>query len=327
MFATKSKLSYLEKIGKENTRFYIEQTAFDISSAYYQLLNEITLRNFLIEAQEYSRARLELIKLKLQVGNSNNFELQNAQFDFNSDSISIVQQNLKVKQLYLQINRIINQFDDFEFNPTDKIEISTSVDREFIQNQALKNNIQINIEKIKQLVNSQEVEILKGNFYPDLSALANYSFQDQQNTVSIYKSNRSYGLNYGIRFSFNLYNGEQDAINVQNAKIDLENSSIQIKDKELELKNLVAKSYNIYKSLLEILELQKQNSELAANSVEIAKKQLEVGSINSFDFRQIQLNYLSSNIKKFDTEYQVKIQEIELLDWEEFYSLQLCGKI
>jgi len=171
MFATKSKLSYLEKIGKENTRFYIEQTAFDISSAYYQLLNEITLRNFLIEAQEYSRARLELIKLKLQVGNSNNFELQNAQFDFNSDSISIVQQNLKVKQLYLQINRIINQFDDFEFNPTDKIEISTSVDREFIQNQALKNNIQINIEKIKQLVNSQEVEILKGNFYPDLSAL------------------------------------------------------------------------------------------------------------------------------------------------------------
>lgn len=313
MFATKSKLHYLEKLGKENTRFFIEQTTYDIASAYYQLIIEIEKLTVLNESVKYSEDRLNLIKEKIKIGSSNNFELKNAQFDLNQDSILIIQQKEIIKQLILDINKVLIKSENYEFAPSEKITLNKDISKEFIVNQALENNSSLSSDKIRNLITNQDVAINESSFYPTIGAFASYNFQDQTNTVSIYRSNRSYGINYGLKFSFNLYNGNQDATNYQNAKIDLENSELQIKDKENEIKNLVEKSYSTYTSSAEVYKLTKNNADLSKETLEIAKKQLEVGSINSFDFRQVQLDFINSNLIANESELQIKLKELELL--------------
>jgi outer membrane protein TolC len=313
MYATKSKLNYLEQIGQVNTRYFIEETVFDIANAYYQLIKEVEKLGFLTESIKYSKNRLVLFQEKLRIGNANTFDVQTAEYDFNQDSIQILMQNEIINQLISELKRIIVRTEVSEITPAENIILLSDIKQEDIVNQALKNNTLLSLSKIRNLIVNQDVEINKSNFYPDLTAYAAYNFQDQTNTVSIYRANRSYGLNYGLRFSLNLFNGSQDAVNLQNSKIESENNELLIQDKEFELKNLIEKTYNGYKLYRELSKLEKRNSELSAQSVEIAKKQLETGAINSFDFRQIQLNYLNSNLKSFETEYAIKIKELELL--------------
>jgi outer membrane protein TolC len=313
MFATKSKLNYLEQIGQANTRFFIEETIFDIASAYYQLIKEIEKLSFLEESIKFSKDRLILFQEKLRIGNANSFDMQTAEFDFNQDSILILIQKELIKQLNFEINSKIIKQNDKEIIPTEKIQNQIKLVKENVVNQAFKNNTSLSLSKIRNLIANQDIAINKSLFYPDLTAFAGYNFQDQTNTVSIYRSNRSYGLNYGLRFSLNLYNGNQDEVNLQNSKIEAENTELLILEKEFEIRNLIDKSFLNYQTLSEINQLEKRNSELASNSVEIAKKQLETGAINSFDFRQIQLNYMNSTLKSFETEYAIKIKELELL--------------
>jgi outer membrane protein TolC len=313
MFATKSKLNYLEQIGQANTRFFIEETIFDIASAYYQLIKEIEKLSFLEESIKFSKDRLILFQEKLRIGNANSFDMQTAEYDFNQDSILILIQKELIKQLNFEINSKIIKQNDKEIIPTEKIQNQIKLVKENVVNQAFKNNTSLSLSKIRNLIANQDIAINKSLFYPDLTAFAGYNFQDQTNTVSIYRSNRSYGLNYGLRFSLNLYNGNQDEVNLQNSKIEAENTELLILEKEFEIRNLIDKSFLNYQTLSEINQLEKRNSELASNSVEIAKKQLETGAINSFDFRQIQLNYMNSTLKSFETEYAIKIKELELL--------------
>jgi outer membrane protein TolC len=239
--------------------------------------------------------------------------MQTAEFDFNQDSILILIQKELIKQLNFEINSKIIKQNDKEIIPTEKIQNQIKLVKENVVNQAFKNNTSLSLSKIRNLIANQDIAINKSLFYPDLTAFAGYNFQDQTNTVSIYRSNRSYGLNYGLRFSLNLYNGNQDEVNLQNSKIEAENTELLILEKEFEIRNLIDKSFLNYQTLSEINQLEKRNSELASNSVEIAKKQLETGAINSFDFRQIQLNYMNSTLKSFETEYAIKIKELELL--------------
>ncbi|OGU59148.1 MAG: hypothetical protein A2X64_07085 [Ignavibacteria bacterium GWF2_33_9] len=312
MFASKDKLDLLEKLGKLNTRYYIEQTVLDIASAYFQLIYEINLQKLLEQTIINSRITRDLIQTKVKIGNSSNFELQKADYDINLDSIAILNEKQKIQNLKIEINKILNRDPYFNFEPLDLLEINDSIVLDRIKQNCMKNNLSLNMEQIKKMSSEKDFEIQKSNLYPTFTAYSSYSYQNQDNTVSIYRSNNSQGLSYGLRFNFNLFNGTRDVIAIQNTKIDIENSEFIIKEKENELISQLYGIYGNYSNNIDILILLKQNSSIAFDNLELAQKQFELGMMTLLDLRDIQLNYLQSNISLLQTEYLTKLNEIEL---------------
>lgn len=115
-----------------------------------------------------------------------------------------------------------------------------------------------------------------------------------------------------MTFSFILYNGEKTTIAYQNAKIDAENAEFSISDKKNQLSKTLDDLFSQYVSLKKIYEILKSNVKLSANSLNIAEQKLLEGSINGFDFRQVQLNYLNAQNAVTNITYAIKINELEL---------------
>lgn len=115
-----------------------------------------------------------------------------------------------------------------------------------------------------------------------------------------------------MTFSFILYNGEKTTIAYQNAKIDAENAEFSISDKKNQLSKTLDDLFSQYVALKKIYEILKSNVKLSANSLNIAEQKLLEGSINGFDFRQVQLNYLNAQNAVTNITYAIKINELEL---------------
>lgn len=312
MFAMKNKLGYLENLGAINTRYYIEETIFSLALAYFQLVKENDKLKILQETKKFSKDRLDLEKKKFEIGKTSILEQQQAEYDFNQDSISYLQQVITIKSLVSQINTAINSETNSYFYPMDSLAFDGKLDLQALQKLTFDKNLDLSMDKIKKLITQEEINIIKSSFYPQLDVFASYNYQSQNNNASIYKSNQLNGVTYGLTFSFNLYNGEKTTIAYQNAKIDAENAEFSISDKKNQLSKTLDDLFSQYVALKKIYEILKSNVKLSANSLNIAEQKLLEGSINGFDFRQVQLNYLNAQNAVTNITYAIKINELEL---------------
>lgn len=312
MFANKNKLGYLEQLGKANTKYYIEQTIADLAQAYFQYIKESFKLKLYFQSLDVSRNRLELEKTKFNLGNTSIFTVQQAELDFNNDSTLVIEQEILLNQLKISINKIINRQLDTDFLPSLDFDLKQVSSLEELKNSTFKNNVQLNQQQIAQLISNENVKIQESTFYPILSLFSSYNYSNQNSAAGLLKVNNSHGISYGLNIRFNLFNADKDQTSLQNLKIDEKTSEIQTKQVKQNVESVLLQTYEQYQSYKKELVLQQHNVELAQNTLEIAKKQYELGTINGFDFRQVQLDFLTVGNKLNDLYFAIKSLEINL---------------
>ncbi|MCB0637470.1 MAG: TolC family protein [Lewinella sp.] len=313
MFARKDRLEQLVELSRADTRFFMEQTVADLATAYYQLQQEAELLDAFRESLEVSRARLDFAERARAIGTGTELDIQLARVDFNTDSSLVINQESRLLEFTLTINRLINRELTATVNPTDSIRLHTAFDLPALIASAKTNNTALSQQQLAELIALSESEMAEGALYPQVELYGRYDFSRQKNEIGFLQSSRSFGPEYGIRVRFNLFTGRQEQIARENAIIAATTEQLRSRDLDQEIETALHTAYLRWENRRRQAVLEEESMAAAAKALEIARGQYELGALTNIEFRVIQLNVVNAKTRFLQAQYQAKYREIELL--------------
>jgi outer membrane protein TolC len=191
----------------------------------------------------------------------------------------------------------------------------------FVEDYELNNVSLLQIEKNLE-ISLYDQKISRTGYLPTIDLIGSYGWNRNVSPESpffpgsIQTSDR---LAAGISLNWNLFDGGQTSVRIQNAKINYENQEIQKKQIQLGVNRDIQNALNTYKTRLYIYNLQQQNVKTNQNNFNRTQNQFELGQVTSLEFRQAQLN-LQNALNSYNlAKYDAKLAELQLL--------QLTGQI
>ena len=177
---------------------------------------------------------------------------------------------------------------------------------------------------INQEILKRDIAVAKSATYPSINlnllGSKNWQGQDLSDAVFVNGTNGESGissstanLSANLTLAFTLFNGGRIENQIKSARIQEKISQLQIRDLELSLKNSLISNfdtYNLRKSLLNIAE---DNVETAQLNLQLGADRYKNGSINSFDYRDLQVTYLQTALNYYQSIFNLLETEIELM--------------
>jgi len=313
MFAMRDQLGLLAEQSRIDSRYYIEQTVADVTTAYYQLLKEHMLLDNYLETLAVSRFRYRLEEKKKNIGSSTALLYNQAKADYFADSSLVVQQQSIIRNIEIQINQLTNDTLDRPLNLGEPAIAFTPLDaREVLVKTAIESNRNLKRAFLDEMIAETNVRIQQAARYPQVDLFANYSYSKQVNEVGFIRSNRNVGPGVGISVRLNLYNGGNVNRAIENAQIERDNAVLGQKSTAQLVEATVLQGYYQYQSAADQLAIAQQREAAARLSLDIARQQYEAGTINGYDFRQTQISVINAQSIMAELRLAIKTAEIEL---------------
>jgi outer membrane protein TolC len=114
---------------------------------------------------------------------------------------------------------------------------------------------------------------------------------------------QSRGLNYGFSASLNLFDGFAQNRNEKIAKIQIENSKLNIDQQSLALNAQLATSYQTYVTNL-VDCFRRKNEAIAKQNLNITLDKFRIGTITTLEFRTAQLNYVNAKVRYSNAQFK-----------------------
>ena len=177
---------------------------------------------------------------------------------------------------------------------------------------AEKQNPQLEAQIINKRVAELELKQIKAARYPTVRVNTAYNFSESQSSLGFVAQSQSRGLNYGFSASLNLFDGFAQNRNEKIAKIQIENSKLNIDQQSLALNSQLATSYQTYVTNLKLIALEEKNEAIAKQNLNITLDKFRIGTITTLEFRTAQLNYVNAKVRYSNAQFQGKLSEIAL---------------
>ncbi len=315
VYALKDQFGYLEQLGQLNSKYYIDQTVADIVTAYYQLVYEQLLLDYYQESMTISSYRLNLEEQRLQFGAGLKIDYGQALVAYQTDSIRLMEQENTIKNLHVELNRILNNELENEITAGQghsSFDFVVIPNKDSLFSQIEQNNQMLQIQLLNELISETQVRIQKANRYPKIDLYGGYQFSQSTAEVGFILLNRNVGPTIGLNVNFNLFNGGRTNIAINNAEIEQENTTLNRKQVEVNVTAEALTYYNQYESIQQRITLAQNNAETMEDVYDIAADQLKEGEINGYDFRNVQLSFLNARIVLLQAQFSLKLIEVNL---------------
>jgi len=310
---TYKKLNSLSKSGQLRSRNQIELSIVEVSNQYFGVAKASENLRLNFESLDISRQRLARAKNRSQYGQANTIEVLSAEVDFNTDSISYVNAKLALDQSKRNLNVLLNRDVNTEFNVSFDVEFVSDLNLPDLQDNAVGNNAAYLLTAKSTEQSEFDLKIAKSAYMPKLDLQTSYGYNQTKDqwAVALDDPNRSFTA--GLNLSFNLFNGNQNSVNKQNAQIQLKNEHILQDEALLNLTSDVANNYQAYQNSLFVLQVQQKNLEPAQLNFNRTKELYSLGQVTTTQFREAQLNLIQAKNNILSAKYDAKINEIQLL--------------
>ena len=318
--ANKTKLEQLELQSENTATLAIENTIHGIILAYYQAKMQKEQLTLLNNVMTLSKEKYNQQQVKSNLGIGVKFDLLQFEGNLYTDSSNKILQNLAQRNATRNLNLIMGEDVDKEWHLTSEIKPDLNIkDLSTLKKEMLSNNTNIKNQYINIALTQQDISLAKSQFFPVINFNSGFNSSVgvlNTNDVNSPISNaQSKNLNYYGNFTLNfkLYDGGKvrrgiKALELQN-EVDQLRTSQMIDQLNFELTNV----YELYLTRLQIFELTKKAFLVAKDNMDIAKLKEESGLINSFNFRDIQMAYLSAGVALYQASYDLLESNATLL--------------
>jgi len=295
----KDRLEELQQLSEGNVAVVVENTIYSVILSYYNNLLADERVNIAQKNMELSRDRYERMKHSKEIGASVTYDLlqaKNAYLRDSSDYLSARSSyNNSVRQLnYHMAEPLENEYrftSDFSPDTTD-FEYAGLVDKMLENNNTLQNQY-MNLELARL-----DIKSAKSAYYPTLSMTSSGgiqgSVQDYDQNNQLDQSRSGYNASVGLSLTYTIFNGNSRKRALQAAQIEREISKVKTEEMEQDLKNQLAQEYELYNVRKELLDVAQENLDAAELNLELSRRKFENGTINSFNFRDVQQIYMDA---------------------------------
>ncbi len=311
----KQKLDLLEQYSQGYSTIVVENTLQAIILGYYYALLEQERLKVLRGVKDLSGDRYDYEMMRKDIGTSVTFEVLQAKNSFYSDSTNYLLQELNVKNAFLRLNLLLGEPPEVQFMLVDSFMVNTqNYNLNELMSKALENNTNLKNQYINHEILKKNIGIAKSDLWPSLSLRAGTDYTQgwydwEKNEANTYL----YDYYGNFTLSFNLFNGGNTRRAIQTAKINEQIGTLEIMQLEQTLANLLVNQFELYSIRKQLLEVANVNLESAELNMEIASEKYKNGTINSFNFRDVQLIFLNASSRKLNAIYDLFDSQTELL--------------
>lgn len=293
---TKQSLEELEKMSEGNIAITVENTIVDVILTYYNILLTENKMNIAEKNMILSEDRYEQEKQRKQLGTSVTYDLLQAQNSYLEDKSNYLSAKSSYNNSKRQLNNLMSEplntdyLFSSSFDIADKDFDATELETRMLKNNNTLKNQYINLEMAKL-----DIKSAKSSYYPTISAGASGGYSDSEMNYetnnAMDNSSNSFNTSLRLSVSYSIYEGGSRRRALQAAKIKQEISQIETKDIEQQLKNQLSQELELYQVRQELLVLAEENLNAAELNLKLSKQKFDNGTINSFNFRDIQQLY------------------------------------
>ena len=307
MFISLSKLKELKEIGEVKLRAQIETSVAEIMKNYYDIVRQKHNYNVTFESVAISEQRLKITEEKFSVGSASKLEVLSAKVDLNTDRSNLLNQEVVLNGLKVVLNNLLGRTVAEEFDVEDDVQILTGLDYNLLREEAFQNNVDIVQSEKSKNVSSYDVGIYRSEYMPRITLNSGYNYQNSLSDAGFFKSNKTFGYNYGVSLAWNLFNGFASALQYQNAIIVLDKSDLRIRQTKALVESNLIIAFKNYEKNNEILALESENVSVAKENLDLAIEQIRLGSISPIEFRDVQKNYITAQSRLSSAQFNAKM--------------------
>ena len=318
--ANYNRLKELEQMGKINTRLSIENLVANITSEYYNYIRQRIRLNNLRYAVDLSKERLRIVEAWFIVGSLSNLDLQQARVYFNSDSSQLIRQYETVNTSLIRLNELMGlEPVNSSINVHDTVPLNALLSEADLWEKTLSNNASLLVSLKNKTLSEIDLKRIQSRNYPYMRLNAGYGYTSNWYGNGSTDLQKRLGLNYGVTVGVTLFDGMNRKREQKNARIQIENSELRVKDMELMLKADLSNLWMAYRNNLELWTLEKENAVIARDNYEIAIERYKLGDLAGIELREAQNSLLEAEERSSIAGYNTKLCEISLM--------QLSGQI
>ena len=337
---TKRRLDQLQAESQGNASIVISNTLQSIILGYYLANLEQQRLDEFKKQLKLSSDKFESIKIGAELGTSVTSDVLLEEGNFLTDSLNYINQELAFRSAQRNLNVVLGVSNvNTEYVFTDNLPVDfPQYQIDDLREKMLNSNVDLKKQFITQALLGTNVNLAKADRYPTLSLNAGVStnlgrndltrttvadaqrFYKAQNPDTVYQVNYLEPLssttnNYFANFtlSFNLFNGGKINRAIKNSIIQEDIGNIRIDKLKTSLTRDLEEAYDRYITRRQIYYINERREQAAATNLEISSQKFKSGTINSFDYRVVQNNYLSASIVKLQALYNLMDSNVELL--------------
>ena len=327
---SKRRFELLQAETKGNASVVIANTIQSIILGYYLAVLERERLNEFEKQVSLSRDRFNYTQVKADLGSAVSTDLLLEEGNYLTDSINYINQQLAYRNAIRDLNVLLAEENVAKnYVLTDSLEIALEdYTVEDLRSKMLAENVDLKKQYISQSLLGQATKLSYADRYPTLSL--NAGFSENRNSLDLsdavfftgegFSNGPDTRLNsvtdtYSANFtlSFTLFNGGRIKRAIRNAIVNERVGQLRVDQLENSLDRDLLTAldrYNIRKQLYGINERREQSSLVNLN---LSEEKFRNGSINSFDYRSVQNNYLSSSILRLQAAYNLIDSKVELM--------------
>lgn len=309
--ATKSLLESSEELAQGTEILTVENTIHSIITSYYYVLLQQEMLKINETMLKISEDRLSQQEVSKEIGASGTYEYVQAQSDYLTDKSSYIKQEVILRDAIRSLNLLLSLPADTQWYLNEKVETpaydysqSEMQQKMFSDNRTLKNQY-INLKS-----KDYELQQSRSTLYPSIGLYGSVAGGSTSFSSSDYNFAQP---QVGVTVSFNLFNGGKTKRNIDIARLSREAEVVSTQQMKLEMENELSSELDEYNVYREIVKIDDQQVEVATLLLELSEDRYRNGTINSFNFREVQLSYLQSANTRLNSIYSLIVVNCNLL--------------
>jgi outer membrane protein TolC len=314
MFVLRDRFKELQNLGAKQTESNIENLIALISTTYYDIIRQNLRVNNFKKGLEISNDRLKLAKDRYEVGQGSKVDYYSAQVDYNEDKALLIAQEQSFTNTKIGFNTLLIKDYKADFEINTMIDLMPKLALNELKVSALSQNPALISAILTKKINDLDTKNLQSQQKPQIDLLAGYNMNSVVNGAGFgVEKGSSDVFNYGLRATFNIFDGYNQKRRIQNAKINAEIASLQIEDLKNNLLSSLERTYITYENALNLIQLETENYAIAKQNIDIAFDRFKVGIATSYELREVQRNAVAAETRLIEAKFAAKSAEIELI--------------
>ncbi|WP_339812945.1 TolC family protein [uncultured Imperialibacter sp.] len=322
---TKERLEFLQQQSVGNATIVIENSIQGIVEAYYTVRLQEEQLTIFERSLQLSKDKYNYSKLKGELGSAVTFDILQDKSAYLTDSSNYITQLYNVQNAIRNLNLLLGIDVETSYDLTDSLTVQIqpfTLDELYARMVA--NNSNLKNQYINQEIFKRDIGIARSAMYPSVTMTLGGSDNNQvQNLTKASFSNgmagesgiKSGNTNYNANFtlSFTIFNGGRIRRQIENAKVNEQIAAIRVDELKQSLKNNLINTLEFYRLRARLYQIAIENRQTAEFNLTLGEDRYRNGTISSFDFRDLQLNYLRSALSELQTKYNLVESEVELM--------------
>lgn len=318
MFADDARYRELTSLGETQARARIEATVLDVARAWFTLAQQQQLDSVYALTLSISRTRLEEARVRRSFGGSLT-EALNAEVAYTNDSLEAIEQRHVLDIARHSLNLALGRSSDLPIEVLHDVELpALPYSDAALFELARERNATLRASRHALGVAREERALRRGNFFPRVSAFAQYGMSDRTVIPAVPRAGGNILTSgtdavAGLNLSMNLFNGFRNSIDVQRATIEERQAEIALEEEHLRLDAALHEQLSQLRLREAALKLTGQNREAARAALELQVERFEAGSASSLEFRDAQLQFVRAATAHIDARLRLRLAQLALL--------------